>query len=348
MFTEANDGGERTPVEKLGEFKLIKLLTEKFSFRNTETILGTGDDAAILEIPHGQKQVVSTDFLCEGIHFNLGYVPLKHLGYKAAIVNFSDITAMNARPTHLLMGIAASDRFPVEAFTEIYDGIALACEQYGVDLIGGDTTSSKSGLILSGTAIGYTHHPVCRDGAKEHDLLVVSGDLGGAYMGLQLLEREHRVYLANPAMQPEMEGWEYVLRRQLKPEARTDVKTVLEELGVIPTSMIDVSDGLASEILHLSEQSQVGFRVYEEKIPTDYETDAAAEELGLNAMTAVMNGGEDYEILFTISQVDFEKIKDRKEFSIIGHATPKEAGNTLILRGTGTEVPLRAQGWTAF
>ncbi|WP_379967571.1 thiamine-phosphate kinase [Epilithonimonas sp. UC225_85] len=340
---------ELTPISKLGEFGLIKHLTENFPIVQNSTKLSIGDDAAIIDA-EGQKVVVSTDMLAEGIHFNLGYVPLKHLGYKAVVVNLSDIAAMNATPTQILVSIAVSNRFPVEALEEIYEGITLACNRYKVDLVGGDTTSSNAGLVLSITAIGLEKEEkiVKRSGAKPNDLLVVTGDLGGAYLGLQILEREHSVFLADPNMQPEMEGYDYILERQLKPEARTDVKSKLAELDILPTSMIDVSDGLASEILHLSDQSKVGFNLYEEKIPMDETSIHTADELNLNPAMAALNGGEDYELLFTISPNDFDKIKNHPDFTIIGHATENNEGNFLIARGSNQLIPLTAQGWDAF
>lgn len=338
-----------TPISALGEFGLIKRLTEKFSLKHYSSELSVGDDAAIIN-PYGKKVVVTTDILAEGVHFNLGYVPLKHLGYKAVIVNLSDIAAMNAAPTQILVSLAVSNRFPVEALDEIYEGIKLACGKYGVDLVGGDTTSSTSGLVMSITAIGMenSHKIVTRKNAKPNDLLVVSGDLGGAYLGLQILEREHAVFLANPNMQPEMEGYDYILERQLKPEARTDVKKILDELEVLPTSMIDVSDGLASEILHLSDQSQVGFRLYEEKIPMDTMTTTTSEEFNLNPVMCALSGGEDYELLFTISPNDFDKIKNHPDFTVIGHAVDLEQGNYMVLRGSNELSQLTAQGWDAF
>lgn len=338
-----------TPVSALGEFGLIKHLTEHFPIKNTSTQLGIGDDAAIIN-PEGKKVVVSTDVLAEGVHFNLGYVPLKHLGYKAAIVNLSDLAAMNATPSQLLVSIAASNRFPVEAFDEIYDGVFRACERYGVDLVGGDTTSSQSGLVISITAIGLEDEEniVKRSGAKANDLLVVTGDLGGAYMGLQILEREHTVYLTNPNMQPEMEGYDYILERQLKPEARTDIKKTLSELGITPTSMIDISDGLASEILHLSDQSKVGFRLYEDKIPMDSLTISTAEEFNLNPVMCALSGGEDYELLFTIAPADYEKLRNHPDFTVIGHAVEEEQGNYMVLRGSNELAQITAQGWDAF
>ncbi len=340
---------ELTPISTYGEFGLIKHLTENFSFKNPSTEVSVGDDAAVIN-PEGQKVVLTTDVLAEGVHFNLGYVPLKHLGYKAVAVNLSDIAAMNATPTQILVSLAMSNRFPVEALEEIYAGIYLACKHYNVDLVGGDTTSSTSGLVMSITAVGLEHSEnlVKRDGAKANDLLVVTGDLGGAYMGLQILEREHSVYLANPNMQPEMEGYDYILERQLKPEARTDIKKTLAELDIKPTSMIDISDGLSSEILHLSDQSKVGFRLYEEKIPMDSLTISTAEELNLNPVMCALSGGEDYELLFTIAPEDFEKIKNHPDFTIIGHALDLEQGNFLVARGSNELIALNAQGWDAF
>jgi len=338
-----------TPISQYGEFGLIKHLTENFSFSNESTEISIGDDAAVID-PQGQKVVITTDVLAEGVHFNLGYVPLKHLGYKAVAVNISDLAAMNATPTQILVSLAVSNRFPVEALEEIYEGISLACERYKVDLVGGDTTSSTSGLVLSITAIGLEHSEnlVGRTGAKGGDLLVVTGDLGGAYMGLQILEREHSVYLANPNMQPEMEGYDYILQRQLKPEARTDIKNTLKELGVQPTSMIDVSDGLSSEILHLSDQSKVGFRLYESKIPMDPLTMTTADELNLNPVMCALNGGEDFELLFTIPAADYDKIKNHPDFTIIGHVTTLEEGNYLVAAGSNELIALNAQGWDAF
>lgn len=338
-----------TPISAYGEFGLIKHLTERFSFENSSTEVSIGDDAAVIN-PEGKKVVITTDVLAEGVHFNLGYVPLKHLGYKAVVVNLSDIAAMNATPTQILVSLAMSNRFPVEALEEIYEGIALACKHYKVDLIGGDTTSSTSGLVMSITAIGLedSENIVKRNGAKANDLLVVTGDLGGAYTGLQILEREHSVYLVNPDMQPEMEGYDYILERQLKPEARTDIKKTLKELDIQPTAMIDISDGLSSEILHLSDQSKVGFHLYEEKVPMDSLTISTAEELNLNPIMCALSGGEDYELLFTIAPEDFEKINNHPDFSIIGHAVDLEQGNYLVARGSNELIPLNAQGWDAF
>ena len=347
MFENKNQ--ELTPISTLGEFGLIKHLTQFFPVENISTELGVGDDAAIINA-EGKKVLVSTDMFTEGVHFNLGYTPLKHLGYKVVVAGISDIAAMNAVPTQIMISVAVSNRFPVEALEEIYAGVQLACRRYKVDLVGGDTTSSQTGLVINVTAVGLesSENIINRNGVKPNDLLVVTGDLGGAYMGLQILEREHSVYLKNPNMQPEMEGYDYILERQLKPEARTDIKGILEELGVKPTSMIDVSDGLASEVLHLSDKSKVGFRIYEEKIPMDELTISTADEFNLNPVMTALNGGEDYELLFTISQSDFDKIKNNPDFTIIGHAVEEEQGNYLVLRGSNELAELTAQGWDAY
>ena len=347
MFENKNQ--ELTPISTLGEFGLIKHLTQFFPVENASTELGVGDDAAIINA-EGKKVLVSTDMFTEGVHFNLGYTPLKHLGYKVVVAGISDIAAMNAVPTQIMISVAVSNRFPVEALEEIYAGVQLACRRYKVDLVGGDTTSSQTGLVINVTAVGLesSEKIISRNGVKPNDLLVVTGDLGGAYMGLQILEREHSVYLKNPNMQPEMEGYDYILERQLKPEARTDIKGILEELGVKPTSMIDVSDGLASEVLHLSDKSKVGFRIYEEKIPMDELTISTADEFNLNPVMTALNGGEDYELLFTISQSDFDKIKNNPDFTIIGHAVEEEQGNYLVLRGSNELAELTAQGWDAY
>ena len=347
MFENKNQ--ELTPISALGEFGLIKHLTQFFPVENASTELGVGDDAAIINA-EGKKVLVSTDMFTEGVDFNLGYVPLKHLGYKVVVAGISDTVAMNAVPTQIMISVAVSNRFPVEALEEIYAGVQLACRRYKVDLVGGDTTSSQTGLVINVTAVGLesSENIINRNGVKPNDLLVVTGDLGGAYMGLQILEREHSVYLKNPNMQPEMEGYDYILERQLKPEARTDIKGILEELGVKPTSMIDVSDGLASEVLHLSDKSKVGFRIYEEKIPMDELTISTADEFNLNPVMTALNGGEDYELLFTISQSDFDKIKNNPDFTIIGHAVEEEQGNYLVLRGSNELAELTAQGWDAY
>ncbi|UKN03526.1 thiamine-phosphate kinase [Paracrocinitomix mangrovi] len=338
----------RTELEQLGEFGLIDKLTAETKKYHDSTVKGVGDDAAVIDV--GDKyMLVSTDMLLEGIHFNLMYTPLMHLGYKAAIVNFSDIYAMNGDVTQITVSIAVSNRFSVEAIEEIYKGIHKACELYQVDLVGGDTTSSTGGLIISITAIGEVakNEIVMRDGAKENDLIVVSGDLGGAFMGLQVLEREKEVYEANPKMQPELEGVDYILERQLKPEARKDVIHFLKELGVKPTSMIDVSDGLASELLHLCKASDLGCAIYDEKLPIDQETYNTARDFDLEASMCALNGGEDYELLFSISQNDYEKLKDNKHLTFIGHFTDKGSGTHIIDRG-GQAVPITAQGWNHF
>ena len=338
----------RTELSELGEFGLIDHLTKNIKLINASTVKGVGDDAAVLN--YGNKQVlITTDVLIENVHFNLTYVPLKHLGYKTAVVNFSDIVAMNAMPKQLLIGIGASNRFSVEAIEEIYAGIHLACKTYKVDLIGGDTVSSQSGLFLSGTAVGEANPDdiVYRNTAKEGDLIFVSGDLGAAYMGLLLLERENQAFKADPNMQPDLEGHDYILSRQLKPEARTDILKLLKGIGVKPTAMIDISDGLASEILHICIKSGMGCNIYEEKLPIDITTITQAREFKIDPTTAAMNGGEDYELLFTIAQKDYEKIKDIQGISVIGHITDKAGGCNLISRD-GSVVPITAQGWNAF
>ena len=326
---------------------MIDRLTAAIELKAPSTRKGVGDDAAVLDF--GDSEVlISKDLLVEGIHFDLGYVPLKHLGYKAAVVNFSDIYAMNGTPSQLLVGMAVSSRFPVEALEEIYAGLLLACSRYGVDLVGGDTTSSQSGLVLSVTAVGHVAKgkSVQRDGAQAGDLLVVTGDLGAAYMGLQVLEREKAAYQANPNLQPELQGHEYVLERQLKPEARKDISALLAELGVIPTSMMDISDGLSSEILHLGTQSGVGCTIYEDKIPMDPQMMHLAEEFGINPITAVLNGGEDYELLFTIPIADFDKIKGNPSLTPIGHMTADKVFQ--MVTNSGQAFALEAQGWKAF
>lgn len=338
---------QKTPLSELGEFGLIQRLTAAVELKAPSSKHGVGDDAAVLDF--GDSEVlISKDLLVEGVHFDLGYVPLKHLGYKAAVVNFSDIYAMNGTPSQLLVGMAVSSRFPVEALEEIYAGILLACSRYGVDLVGGDTTSSQSGLMLSVTAVGHVAKgkSVRRDGAQAGDLLVVTGDLGAAYMGLQVLEREKAAFQANPNLQPELQGHEYVLERQLKPEARKDVAVLLAELGVTPTSMMDISDGLSSEILHLGTQSGVGCTIYEDKIPMDPQMMHLAEEFGINPITAVLNGGEDYELLFTMPIAEFDKIKANPNLTPIGHMTEDKVFQ--MVTNAGQTVPLEAQGWKAF
>jgi thiamine-monophosphate kinase len=343
------DNTSRTELSELGEFGLIKHLTKTVELKHTSSVKGIGDDAAVIEFEQGKQTVVTTDMLVEGVHFNLAYAPLKHLGYKAVAVNLSDIAAMNAVPRQITVSIALSNRFSVDAVEELYLGIFIACEKYGIDLIGGDTTSSQSGLVISVTAIGEVEKgkAVYRDTAKEGDLLVVSGDLGGAYMGLQLLEREFRIFKDDPKIQPDLEGNDYILERQLKPEARTDIVTLLKALEVQPTSMIDISDGLASEILHICNQSGLGCRLYEEKIPIDPMTFERAREFNLDPTVCALNGGEDYELLFTIKQEDFNKIKANPNLTVIGHMTDKSSGSQLVTRSNTVE-PITAQGWDAF
>ncbi|NJL13597.1 MAG: thiamine-phosphate kinase [Microscillaceae bacterium] len=339
----------RTELQSLGEFALIKRLSQGAVLRQPGTHKGIGDDAAVLSAPAQEQWLVSTDMLLEGVHFDLSYVPLKHLGYKAVVVNLSDIAAMNGIPRQIMLSLAASNRFSVESLEELYRGVYLACENYEVDLVGGDTTTSKSGLILSLSAIGtaLTSHIAYRHGAKPKDILCVTGDLGAAYLGLQVLEREKQVFLANPAMQPDLEAYEYLVQRQLKPEARTDIIHEFREMGLVPSSMIDISDGLASEILHLCEQSKLGAFVFEDKLPIDKSTYETAIELSLDPSTCALNGGEDYELLFTISQKDYEKIKLHPQISTIGYMVAPEEGVWLKTRG-GQEVPIQAQGWKHF
>lgn len=336
-----------TSISELGEFGLIKRLSKDISIYNKSTIKGIGDDAAVLSY-HDKKTVITTDLLIEGIHFDLSYVPLMHLGYKAVVVNLSDVFAMNATPKQITVSVAISNRFTLEAFDEIYKGIKLACDTYKVDLIGGDTSSSVTGLVISITAVGEAdkNKITYRYGAKENDLICVSGDLGGAYAGLKLLQREQDVFRSNPELQPELEGYDYILERQLKPEARADIIRLLDELKIKPTSMIDISDGLSSELLHISEESDCGCRIYDQKIPIAEETIAFATELQIVPTTFAMNGGEDYELLFTISQEDHDKIKDNPHITIIGHITDKAKGNYLTA-SDGTEIEIQAQGWNA-
>ena len=336
---------KQTSISELGEFGLIERITKSIQLKNTSTIKGVGDDAAILEYKDKQI-VVSSDLLTEGVHFNLMYAPLKHLGYKSVIVNLSDVYAMNAVPKQITVNIALSSKFSVESVEELYSGIHLACENYGVDLVGGDTTGSLTGLTISVTVLGEIEKDkaVLRSGAKPNDLLCVTGDLGGAYMGLQLLERENEVYKVNPNVQPQLDGYDYILERQLKPEARKDIVEAFKKMGIKPTSMIDVSDGLSSEILHLCKNSNVGCNLHEDKIPLDEQTKQMAEELNINPLVAALNGGEDYELLFTISMDDFEKIKNDPDFTVIGHITEATEGTNLITTG-GSAIQLEAQGW---
>lgn len=338
-------------ISEVGEFGLIDLLTKDFPLRNESSRKGVGDDAAVLS--YGDKEVlVTTDLLLEGIHFDLRYVPLKHLGYKAAIVNFSDIYAMMGTPKQIVVSLGVSSRFTVDHIEELYSGIRLACDMYGVDLVGGDTSASVTGLVISVTCIGEGKKDeiVYRDGAKPNDLICVSGDLGAAYMGLQLLERENRVAAERKTQepfQPDFAGKEYILERQLKPEARKDIVQMLKDKDIHPTSMMDVSDGLSSELLHICKASDVGCRVYEDHIPIDYQTACMAEEFNMNMVTAAMNGGEDYELLFTVPLTDNEKVEKLEGVKVIGYVTDKDLGAAMITRD-GQEMPIRAQGWNAF
>lgn len=339
---------ERTDISNFGEFGLIDLLTKNIKLTQSSTIKGAGDDAAVLDFS-GKKMLVSTDLLLEGIHFDLAYTPLKHLGYKAVQVNLSDIYAMNGMASQITVSLGLSSKFPVEAVEELYSGILLACEKYKIDLIGGDTSSSKQGLVISVTSIGYADEAdICyRNTAKEGDLICVSGDLGGAYMGLQLLEREKLIYLENPQIQPDLEGKDYIIERQLKPEARRDIVDALREMQIKPTSMIDVSDGLSSEIIHICTQSGKGCNLYEDKLPIDPMTYDTAREFNLDPTTCALSGGEDYELLFTVPQSAYEKIKNSSDISIIGHITEQSAGMNIISRSNNSHT-LKAQGWNTF
>jgi thiamine-monophosphate kinase len=337
----------KTSLSELGEFGLIHHLTEHFKITHDSTIKGVGDDAAVIDHTD-KKTLVTTDFLIEGVHFNLTYMPLKHLGYKAVMVNLSDVYAMNAEATQITVSIAVSNRFPLEALEELYAGIQLACDTYKIDLIGGDTSSSQTGLILSIAALGTAAEKdiVYRDGAKENDLLVVSGDLGAAYLGLQVLERERQVFDVNPSQQPDLDAYTYLIERQLKPEARKDVSKLLKDLKIKPTSMIDISDGLSSEVIHLCKSSALGCNVYEDKLPLDPQVISTSEEFNMDSTVVALNGGEDYELLFTISQNDFDKIKGNPHFSIVGHMTPENEGIHLVTRAN-QKMELTAQGWDA-
>ena len=339
---------QRTDLGQIGEFGLIDHLAKNFEIKQSSTIKGIGDDAAVLDFK-GDKVVVSTDFLVEGVHFDLSYMPLKHLGYKSVMVNLSDIYAMNAQASQVTVSIAVSNRFPLEAIEELYAGIQTACNVYGVDLVGGDTTSSTSGLVISVTAIGHVDkdNEVYRSGAKPNDLLVVTGDLGAAYLGLQVLEREKEVFKVNPQNQPDLDQYTYLVERQLKPEARKDIVKLLKDLDVKPTSMIDISDGLSSEILHICKNSDVGCDLYETKIPLDPQVIATCEEFNIDSTTIALNGGEDYELLMTISQEDFPKIKANPNLTVIGYITEKNAGAHLVTRAD-QKIELQAQGWKSF
>ena len=335
----------RTEISTLGEFGLIKHLTENIKLQNPETKYGVGDDAAVLEF-NNQQTLVTTDLLMEGVHFDLIYTPMKHLGYKAAIVNFSDIYAMNGTPKQITVSLAVSKRFCIEDLELFYEGLQLACQLHGVDIVGGDTTSSVTGLAISITCIGVAdkEEVVYRNGAKETDLICVSGDLGAAYMGLQLLEREKAVFEGQKEVNPDFSGKEYLLERQLKPEARKDILEALKKEGIRPTAMMDISDGLSSELMHICTQSNVGCRVYEERIPIDYQTAVMAEELNMNVTTCALNGGEDYELLFTVPLTEHDKVAAMKGIKVIGHITKPELGCGLITRD-GQEFELKAQGW---
>lgn len=338
---------QRTSIAQLGEFGLIDHLTKYFEINQPSTLKGIGDDAAVLDFKD-KKTVVSTDLLIEGVHFDLAYMPLKHLGYKAVVANISDICAMNATPTQITVSIAVSNRFPLEALEELFAGITLASKHYNVDVIGGDTTSSQKGLIISITALGEANAEdiVYRNGAKENDLLVVTGDIGAAYMGLQVLEREKQVFQVNPNNQPDLDNYTYLIERQLKPEARKDIKELLEKLEVKPTSMIDISDGLSSEVMHLCKQSNVGCTIYEEKLPLDPQLIAVCEEFNIDSTTVAINGGEDYELLFTIALEDYDKIKGNPNLTVIGHMVKESEGKHLVTRAN-QKIELKARGWNA-
>ncbi len=338
---------DRTELSSLGEFGLIKHLTKHIRLNHKSTVAGAGDDAAVIS-ETGEKSLVTTDMLMEGIHFDLSYVPLKHLGYKAAVVNFSDIYAMNGRPEQMVVSLGLSNRFSLEAVEELYAGILLAAEVYGVDVVGGDTVSSKAGLAISITVIGKAPEEkvVYRKGAKNKDLVVVSGDLGAAYLGLQILEREKAVFESTPGVQPDLEGNDYILQRQLKPEARKDIVELLSQLGVQPTAMMDISDGLASDIKHICDQSGLGVHLYEDKLPIDPTVISTAEDFKLDPTMCALNGGEDYELLFTIAQNDYDKIKGSPHLTVIGHM--EEGSAPLLIARDGSAHEIQAQGWDAF
>lgn len=342
------ENASRTELNTLGEFGLIKHLTQHIKLKNPQTLTGIGDDAAVLDNSQ-TLTLVSTDMLVEGTHFDLMYMPLKHLGFKAISIAVSDICAMNGQPTQVFVSVGVSNRFSVEAMEELYSGMYLACNQYNVDLAGGDTTTTPSGLVLSITATGVVDKEkvVYRNGATETDLICVTGDLGGAYMGLQILEREKQVFLSTPGVQPDLEGFDYILERQLKPEARVDIPALLATMGVKPTAMIDVSDGLSSELLHICTQSNVGCAIYEDKLPIDPVTYNTARDFNLDPTTCALNGGEDYEILFTAPITDFDKLKHNPNISIIGHITAANQG-CLLMPQNGPAVALQAQGFNAF
>lgn len=339
---------ERTEIENLGEFGLIDHLTKNFEIQNASTVLSIGDDAAVID-HFGKQTVITTDMLLEGVHFDLMYTPLKHLGYKSVVVNLSDIYAMNATPTQITIGIGFSNRFSVEALEEFYLGVQIACEKYGVDLVGGDTCSSQKGLVISVTAIGEVAPDkfIKRSTAESGDLICVSGDLGAAFLGLTLMEREKKIFLENPQVQPNLENEDYIVGRLLKPDARKDIIELLEQMDVKPTAMMDISDGLSSEVLHICKQSELGCRIYEDKIPLNEATKAAAFKFGLDATVCALNGGEDYELIFTMKQADYDKITMQEEISVIGYMCDREEGTKLITKGGNTH-DITAQGWNAF
>ncbi len=338
----------RTDISTLGEFGLIDRIASGFTLKNRTSLKGIGDDAAVIDAGD-EVMLLSTDMLVEGIHFNLSYMPLQHLGYKAVAVNVSDIAAMNGKPEQIIISLAVSNRFSVEAIDAFFEGVKAACDQYQVDLVGGDTTASPAGLVINVAVLGRTKkgNEVYRSGAKDTDVLCVTGDLGGAYIGLQILEREKEVFLADPNMQPDLEKHEYVVSRQLRPQARMDIIYELADLGVKPTSMIDISDGLASELMHLSKNSGVGVRVFEDKIPIDQDAFNTAVEFHLDPYTCALNGGEDYELLFTIRQADVERLKNHRDIQFVGYVHANPAENVLVTKG-GNAVPLKAQGWVHF
>ncbi|GFD81558.1 thiamine-monophosphate kinase [Tenacibaculum sp. KUL118] len=339
---------ERTSLAELGEFGLINHLTKHFKMYHSSTVKGVGDDAAVINTSD-KETVITTDLLVERVHFDLSYMPLKHLGYKAVMVNLSDVYAMNANAEQITVSIAVSNRFPLEAIEELYAGIQLACDTYKVDLVGGDTTSSTRGILISVTAIGTANKEkiVYRNGAKPTDLIVVSGDLGGAYLGLQVLEREKQVFQVNPQNQPDLDKYTYIIERQLKPEARKDIPKLLEELEVKPTSMIDISDGLSSEIMHICTQSKTGCKIYEDKLPLDPQVISTSEEFNMDSTMIALSGGEDYELLFTVSIADYDKIKGNPNLTVIGHITEENEGINLVTRAN-QEIELKAQGWNSF
>lgn len=343
----ANKNDSRTSLSEMGEFKLIEHLTKDVVLHHDDTVKGVGDDCAVLG-KGKELTVITTDLLVEGVHFDLGYMPLKHLGYKAVMVNLSDVYAMNAKAKQITVSIAVSNRFSLEALEELYAGIQLACNTYQIDLIGGDTTSSNKGLLLSITAIGEVskNDVVYRNGSKPNDLLVVTGDLGAAYLGLQVLEREKQVFEVNPNAKHELDDYTYLIERQLKPEARKDIIRLFHDLDLKPTAMIDISDGLSSEVLHLCNQSKVGAKVYENKIPLDQQVISTCEEFNLDSSTIALSGGEDYELLFTVDQKDYDKIKGNPNFTVIGHMTDENQGINLVTRA-GQEIEMKAQGWNA-